>query len=206
MNVQHLTLPSHWGTQVVQRHFQQGSSTLVVAFPGRHYPCELPLLYYAGTAAIQSKYDLLLLEYGYQAARVNLDINDLSTVVDECTQAISKVIEGYETILFVSKSLGTVIASNVHEQLGVNLMKHLFITPLKATLPYMNKFGGTVIYGTSDSLFGPGEAAELEGIEHLLIVPIPGADHSLEVERVEDSLGILTRIVNLYMEFYRTHG
>jgi hypothetical protein len=60
MDLEILSLPSFWKTDLKQRYFhiQKKISKLVVLFPGSNFPCEMPSLYYAGTTAIQCGFDL----------------------------------------------------------------------------------------------------------------------------------------------------
>jgi len=57
-----LGVHSYWGTELRQKLItvHERNHSLVVLFPGRNYPCELPVLYYAGNSAIQYQYDLLI--------------------------------------------------------------------------------------------------------------------------------------------------
>lgn len=199
MNV--IVVPSVWGTEVQQKHItvREENHKLVVLFPGKNYPCDLPLLYYAGNTAIQHNYDVLRLEYGYQAARTDLDMNQLSSVIDECYESVQQVINNYEQVIFISKSLGTVIAGEVHRRLQTPI-KHVFLTPLVKTIPYMNSSEGTVIYGSNDPAFTKEDAAQIESSQK--VVQIDGADHGLETGDVEENLAHLKVVVDVYREVF----
>lgn len=80
----------------------------------------------------------------------------------------------YERILFVSKSLGTVVAGG-RQRLGDEVIKHLFLTPIKATIPYLRRSQGMMIYGTADPQFGPDEVKLTGGLPRMVIVPVEGA-------------------------------
>jgi hypothetical protein len=154
MKLDILTAPSFWKTEMKQRYFQikENNSKLVVLFPGKNYSCEKPSLHYAGNSAIQSGFDLMVLEYGYQAARTILDINDLPRVIEESEESIQRILSIYDKVIFISKSLGTIVAGEVHRRLGVPI-KHIYLTPIKDTIHYINKSDGLVIYGTKDEMF-----------------------------------------------------
>ncbi|MEP6988253.1 MAG: hypothetical protein ABI970_21795, partial [Chloroflexota bacterium] len=65
---------------------EAGSDKLLIMLPGRAYTCDFPMLYYLRSAAIQQGYDVLSIEYGFQAAHstfnpsqapdLDADIND----------------------------------------------------------------------------------------------------------------------------------
>ncbi|MEK3827637.1 alpha/beta hydrolase [Paenibacillus sp. FSL K6-1558] len=200
MKLEILNVPSFWGTEMKQKHYQvhEGNKKLVVLFPGQNYPCHKPTLHFAGTSAIQSGFDLLILEYGYQAARAELDHDDVQRVVEEIHESIKQVVNKYNQIVFISKSLGTIIAGEVHEKLDMPI-KHLFLTPIKDTIRYVNKFNGAVIYGTKDQAFSEELASKIN--EENEIVKIANANHSLETNEVEESIEILKKLVKIYKDF-----
>ncbi|MEI2284859.1 alpha/beta hydrolase [Paenibacillus polysaccharolyticus] len=200
MKLEILNVPSFWGIEMKQKHYQvhEGNKKLVVLFPGQNYPCHKPTLHFAGTSAIQSGFDLLILEYGYQAARAELDHGDVQRVVEESYESIKQVVNKYNQIVFISKSLGTIIAGEVHEKLDMPI-KHLFLTPIKDTIRYVNKFNGVVIYGTKDQAFSEELASKIN--EENEIVKIANANHSLETNEVEESIEILKKLVKIYKDF-----
>ncbi|SYX83155.1 alpha/beta hydrolase [Paenibacillus alvei] len=197
MKLDIIHMPSVWGTELKQKHItvQERNNKLVVLFPGWNYPCELPLLYYAGNTALQQKYDVLKLEYGYQAARTNLDKKDLPKVIDECYESINRIITNYDKVIFISKSLGTIIAGEVHRRFESNVY-HIFLTPLVGTIPFINTSDGIVIYGGNDPSFTKDNAKQLDGSQK--IIEIPDANHGLETGDVEENLSILKNIVTTY--------
>lgn len=196
-----LRVPSFWKTELKQRHYkvQEENSKLVVLFPGKNYPCEKPSLHYAGTSALQSGFDLLILEYGYQAARTDLDIKDLPRVIEESEESIKRIVAHYEQVVFVSKSLGTIVAGEVHRRLGIPV-KHIYLTPIKDTIDYINSSEGVVIYGTEDDMFNEEMAGEIIVSNNRRIIRIPNAKHSLETNNVDESILILRSLASIYME------
>lgn len=202
MKVEILKVASSWKTDMRQKYYQvkENNDRLVVLFPGKNYPCDKPILHFAGTSAIQSGYDLMVLEYGYQAARENLDMSELHRVIEESHESVQRIISKYEQVIFISKSLGTIVAGEVHEKLDIPI-RHLFLTPIKDTIPYINKFNGLVVYGTKDEVFNDQLAKHINIDEVREVIEIPNANHSLESNDVAESIEILGRIVRIYMNF-----
>jgi hypothetical protein len=200
-----IILPSFWGRDVVQRHFTANRPFLVVQFPGQHYSNDKPLFDYSGKAAQECGHDLLLLEYGYQAARVEFHRDDGPVLVQECLQALKLVKDDYQQLIFVSKSLGTLVAGEIARILSYDRVRHIFLTPIRPALPHMAASGGIAIYGTNDKLFGAVEAAEAGKSGRLKVFPIEGADHGLEVGNIQDSLAIMQRIVMIYHDFFKAN-
>lgn len=200
-----LTVPSFWKTELKQKHYkiQEKNSKLVVLFPGKNYPCDKPSLHYAGISAIQSGFDLLVLEYGYQAARTDLDIKDLPRVIEESEKSINRIVNNYERVVFISKSLGTIVAGEIHRRIGIPI-KHIYLTPIKDTVEYINSTEGITIYGTKDDFFNNEMAEKIIISNNRRIVKIPNANHSLETNNVDESILILRSLANIYMEVLDT--
>lgn len=200
-----LTVPSFWKTELKQKHYkiQEKNSKLVVLFPGKNYPCDKPSLHYAGISAIQSGFDLLVLEYGYQAARTDLDIKDLPRVIEESEKSINRIVNNYERVVFISKSLGTIVAGEIHRRIGIPI-KHIYLTPIKDTVEYINSTEGITIYGTKDDFFNNEMAEKIKISNNRRIVKIPNANHSLETNNVDESILILRSLANIYMEVLDT--
>jgi predicted alpha/beta-hydrolase family hydrolase len=202
MKLEILTVPSFWKTEMKQKYYQlhDENRKLVVLFPGKNYPCEKPSLHFAGTSAIQSGFDLMVLEYGYQAARTNLDINDLSRVIEDSHESVQRIISKYNQVIFISKSIGTIVAGEVHGKLEIPI-RHLFLTPIKDTVRYINKSNGLVVYGTKDEVFN-NELVNQINIDNVRkVIEIPNANHSLETNNVEESIEILGKLIRIYLDF-----
>lgn len=198
-----LKFPSHWNAEINVRYVQVADSNrkLVVLFPGKNYSCEKPTLHYAGLAAWECGYDILALEYGYQAAREELEYREIPKVVEECEHAVRQLTGNYEEMVFISKSLGTVVAGEVHRKLGAGAeIRHIYLTPIPDTLPYIHETRAVVVYGTKDDLFPAEMASRMKASSRLQVVAIPGANHGLEMERAEESLEILRELTVLYKD------
>lgn len=201
--ITYLSIPSHWGRETRHKYYCQGSKTLAIVFPGKNYPAELPLLHYSGKVALEYGCDLLLLEYGYQSARTELKREEMGILEEECRQALASL-PAYERLLFIGKSIGTVIAGAIASSPEFSgRAKCLYLTPLPQTIPHILKTGGSVIYGGADPLFGSQNAEELNGVRGVSVCKIDEANHSLEVGTVNESLAVLIVVNNLVHEFIR---
>lgn len=204
MKINKIVLPSSWGREVSHKHFINDSASLVVLFPGKNYPCDLPLLYYASMVALKSNHDVLKLEYGYQSARVDIDFNatNLDIIVEECFSAIKEVAHTYKKLIFVSKSLGTLVAGKIAQEMDNDAIEHVYLTPLDYTVPYITNSRGIVIYGTNDSVFSSESAELVKKVEIIKAYPIEGANHALELDRIQDSYDVLGQILLAYQEVF----
>lgn len=198
-----MKFPSHWNAEISVRYVQVAETNrkLVVMFPGKNYSCEKPTLHYAGLAARECGYDILALEYGYQAARTELEYREIPKIIEDSERAVRQLIGSYEEIVFISKSLGTVVAGEVHRKLGAGAnVRQIYLTPIPDTLPYIHETRAVVVYGTKDDLFPAELASRLTASNRLKIVSIPGANHVLETARAEESLEILRGLTVLYKD------
>jgi len=142
-------------------------------------------------------YDLLLVSYG--------DFDNSEDYIENAKnyalmQMEKMNISQYEDIVFVSKSMGTLIAGWLETKINEKVM-HVYLTPLQETLPYITKTENIkiVIAGTDDKYLNASilkAHCEQEGI-HLL--QIEGVGHRLEAKKdVGFNIDILKQIVEQY--------
>ncbi|OKP73874.1 hypothetical protein A3844_09245 [Paenibacillus helianthi] len=203
MSVSSIVMSSHWGREVRHKYITQESKVLAVVFPGRNYSAERSLLDYASKLAREYGCDILLLEYGYQSARAELKREEIDIVTEECKAAVASLPD-YEQLLFISKSMGSVIAGRVAAEMNLQQKtSHLYITPVADSMPLLRQSRGSIIYGGSDPTFTEEHAAGLSGQKNLRVYRIDDANHALEVGSVNESLAVLLVIINFYHEFFR---
>ncbi|MBW4085143.1 hypothetical protein [Paenibacillus sp. S150] len=203
MSASSIVMSSHWGREVRHKYITQESKALVVVFPGKSYSAERSLLDYAAKLAREYGCDILLLEYGYQSARAELKREEIDIVAEECKAAVASLPD-YGQLLFVSKSMGAIIAGTVAAEMNLQQKtSHLYLTPVADSLPLLRKSRGSIIYGGSDPTFTEHHAAELGGLKNLRVYRIDDANHALEVGSVNESLAVLLVIINFYHEFFR---
>lgn len=119
------------------------SKRIVVSFPGRR-GSEIPLLYFA------TKY---YEDMGYEKLFINHPVsNDLSldNVLRNALDLVGNINwSEYEHIVFVAKSLGTIVACKVKEMLQIPATLILF-TPLEDTVKYINKENNVLLVAMGD--------------------------------------------------------
>ena len=125
---------------------------LTVLFPGANNTCEAPLLHYARLIALQAGSDTLGIEYGYNRSGHEFTSEMYKPSLDESLEALRLCgIEKYNIVFFISKSFGTLIAGEITKRLKSVNIRNLFLTPVGATIPYINESDCTVVFGTADS-------------------------------------------------------
>lgn len=164
-----------------------------------------PVMWYTARAVFEAGYDVLGVEYGYYANRVELDLDDLDYLIEETAGAVNSVVKGhYSNVVLVGKSLGTIVQSEIRKELAFPAPNQVFLTPLKKSIPAMVKCEhALVIVGDQDNAFGESDRSELSPFSHVELSVIPGADHRLETEDYRFSVDVLKQVAVLCENFCR---
>lgn len=178
-----------------------GDKKIIMIFPGVNYSIDCPLLYYAGFKFEVRGYEKVAISYG--------DLLKQDKSIDECVEDIKNAVlmqlkaidlSQYGDIVFVSKSLGTVIAGWMDEKLCVGA-RHIYLTPIKETLPYIKNGKNiiTVVAGTKDKHLDANILKENCIKENICLKQINGVGHRLEVwGDMDKNIEILREVVALY--------
>lgn len=174
---------------------------LAIIFPGVGYTCAKPLLYYTAQLAAKYDYEVIRLDYGMDIhnfkGRTMEDLIPVAVTAKERILAQMKEINPiqYKDILMISKSIGTVIACKVQEELAWDkkTARHFWMTPIPLTLPYLENFSGLFVAGTGDPYISK-ELVEKAAFEHPDKTGkiFPGCNHSLEIHG--DTKGNIQRL------------
>ena len=173
---------------------------LAVFFPGIGYTCDKPLLYYAQELATQNGYECKRISYtlpGETRIRGNLEKMEeafriLYARAQECLSDIDW--RNYEEIVFISKSIGTVIAAAYAEKLQGVTISHVLYTPLEYTFRFSPK-NAIGFIGTADVWSVPADVIELATQQGIPMQVYDNADHSLEKGDVPSDLQIMKDVM-----------
>lgn len=179
------------------------SETLIVSFPGMAYSMDAPLMWYTALAGLEAGYDVLGLEYSFQVRGNPGFDTDLEKIAAEISDGLRAFLEEhhYGKLVFISKSIGTVIAPMVSEQLKLVLQASIFLTPLERMLPHINGSKNPLaIIGDRDPAFPARAVDQIVNKDSVML--ISGANHSLEIQgKSVESAEILRNIVQRCKEF-----
>lgn len=176
---------------------------LVVIFPGIGYTVDKPLLYHGRKLLKEAGYEeCIQVAYTYPGEtriRGNLEkMEEAFRILYVRTQECLKNVDwsAYDEILFLSKSIGTVIAAAFAEKNGLNgkKIRHVLYTPLTYTFQYhpQNAIG---FIGTADSWCVPSEVLRLSEEQGISMYVYEQADHSLETGNVLHDLDTLKDVM-----------
>lgn len=126
---------------------------LAIIFPGIGYTADKPLLYYSSRIAKNYGYEIKTVSYGTLPNNIKGDPVKMRQAFDIAYKQTEKSLNGidwesYCSILFISKSIGTVISSayaSRHKIKG----KSILFTPLTDTFSFILP-GSILFHGTND--------------------------------------------------------
>ena len=188
---------------------------LAVLFPGIGYTCDKPLLYYAGKLAQGLGYELKRVEYGNFPAGIKGDQEKMKAAFESALTQTEEILKDvdfaqYEDILFISKSVGTVVAACYRQKYHI-ACRSISFTPLEETFMFIEAHdivptdtmpcecasaGGIMFHGTKDpwvrdsSLIRKG----CERIGQPLYITENG-NHSLETGNMAVVIAILQQLM-----------
>lgn len=179
---------------------------LAVFFPGRRYGVDCPLLYYAESICREKGYDTLLMHYSGIPGQKRHDHHRREYQTDASYvrgRIKEKDLASYDEILFVSKSLGTVSAGwladalEKEKRVKPGTIRHIFMTPLEQTFPYMRKENCIVISGELDHYLERKKLKKFCKKHEVLWYCFPDVGHSMEHEKIKDTLKTMKKIMKI---------
>lgn len=169
---------------------------LAVFFGGLGYTVDKPLLYYLIFKYKKLGYEIKKIEYCVPREERSFDEWIPFLFADIETQWQQVDIASFEDIVFISKSMGTVIAGLLGEK--VPQARQIFLTPLNQTIPFLKKEKRVqlAVFGTAD----PYISAEILWLhcekEDIPFLMFEKANHSLETADLHASLEIIEQVVD----------
>ncbi len=181
---------------------------LAVFFPGIGYTVDKPLLHYSRKLAADAGFDVVLLPYSGFPHKVKGDREKMESC---CLIALSQAEEmlsstclsDYDVILFVGKSIGTIVAAEIASRFSLPDRIHfLLYTPLEETFgfPLVDAVAFT---GSADPWVQNGAVPALCHKQDIPCYVIPDANHSLETGDVREDIENLKKIMKKTEKYIR---
>ncbi len=183
---------------------------LAVIFPGIGYSCDRSLLYFSRRIAERFGYESMIMSYSGFPGKIKGDEKKKQRALEIAfSQTKSSLAEtdlnGYDDILFIGKSIGTVVASRIAAESPARERIRLVIyTPLEETFSY--PFRDAVVFsGTDDPWVGgrSGRISDLCEQKQISCHMIQDANHSLETGDPRTDLMNLQEIMSHTADFIR---
>ena len=163
---------------------------IVFSFPGKRGE-EIPLLYFGAKFYVDKDYEKVFIQHPASG-------NGLEEVYENAKAILrSYDFSEYEDIVFVGKSMGTVVACKLKEELQIDASLVLF-TPLMDTLPYMKADNRVVLAAAGDNdRFMDKEVlcrhCEAENVPYYIE---PGVGHAMEVKNdMAKNLQVISNVI-----------
>lgn len=182
---------------------------LAIFFPGRRYGVDCPLLYYSDLICKGAEYDTMYLHYAAHREEksemtIYEDIENAWRYVYERLKDVN--VKEYGDIIFVSKSIGTVLASMAQIRLQAQV-RNIYFTPLEPTLPYLAEKrlnrpeDNLVIAGTKDRFLEAEKLRKVCNSENIKLKQFEGLGHSMEAEEIMETIEIIKEIIKEVQKF-----
>lgn len=177
---------------------------LAVVFPGIGYTADKPLLYYTGRLASKHGYQIRTVSYGTLPENVKGDPEKMKQAFDLAQEQTERSLgsidwNSYGSILFISKSIGTVISSAYASRHDLTVKSILF-TPLAETFSFPLA-GSIAFHGTADPWAETNSIRELAAQKDVPLFLTQNANHSLETGDVLTDIFILKTTMERVQRF-----
>ena len=160
-------------------------SKIAVYFPGIGYHCDKPLLYYSRSIAYKLGYeDSRNVNYAYNAGNIRGNDKKMKEAYEalflQAEAELADIVWSYyDDVLFISKSIGTIIAASYATKYGLKRAKHILYTPLAQTFLFAPN-NAIAFIGTADPWSNTDEIIQLSNTNNIPLTVYDNCNHSLE--------------------------
>lgn len=175
-----------------------------VIFPGVGYHVDKPLLYYSKKIAKELGYSVIDVSYGNFPSGVKGSKEKMEAAFFSALEQAENILKNidfaqFEEVLFISKSVGTAVASAYAGKHGLDT-RNVYYTPVGESFHFM-KQPGIVFHGTSDGWVETEVVKrECEKGDFPLYITERG-NHSLETGNAQEDLANLKKIMEITQEY-----
>ena len=181
---------------------------LAVFFPGIGYTVDKPLMHYSRRLAEKHGFEIRLLPYSGFPKKVKGDESKMQEsykiALKQAKEMLSDInFEDYGDILFVGKSIGTIVAAKIASKSSVQeRIRFLFYTPLEETFSFPIQ-DAIVFTGSADPWVEAGRIPAVCRESGIPCSVIPNANHSLETADPLADIQNLSEIMAETAQFIR---
>ena len=186
---------------------------IVVLFPGLGYTCDRSLLYYTGKLLQGMGYNVIRLSYSGFPANVKGDKDGMRQcfmiALEQTEEQLNEVdFSEYKDMLFVGKSIGTVVALQYAQSHGVNA-RFILLTPREQTFEADSGSWAAVLqdnraiafHGTADPWASTEVLISACKSKSIPLYLTEGANHSLETGDVSKDIDYLQQVMEQVRRF-----
>lgn len=173
---------------------------LLVIFPGIGYHADKPLLYYGRKLAEAGGYtEQITTAYTFSGGNIRGNESKMKEAAENLYAQAEEMLKevfwaDYDDILFMSKSIGTIIATQYASRHHLKGVRHILYTPLEYT--FLDAPQDAIAFiGTNDPWSDVAKVIALCDEYHIPLHVYDGGNHSLEKEDVLENLQIMEDVM-----------
>lgn len=171
---------------------------LAVIFPGIGYTSDKPLLHYSRKILKKNGYEVICIDYDVAKEKIENSEQRKNEVFEQAfIKATAKLNEAgfdkYEEIIFVGKSIGTVVAGAIADKFMIS-PRYVLFTPIRKAFDYKHE-DAIAFHGTNDPWCNIEEVRRLCDEQGIELNITDNADHSLETGAAADDAKNLSKIL-----------
>jgi alpha/beta superfamily hydrolase len=158
------------------------SSKLAVLFPGAGSNTRAPYFYYCRYYFLRDGYDVLALSYKNIADSgdsFSEQMRKISHSIDEAIK-VSHARKPYKEIVFVSRSIGNIIAERTRTNYKYNDIISVYASPTSQAISEIKDYPGLVITSTEDETLKDGDLDRIKALRDHEVIVFDNADHRIE--------------------------
>jgi len=180
---------------------------LAVIFPGIGYHTDKPLLYFSKKIAKENGFEIVEVNYGGFEPGIKGKADKMRQAFLSALSQTEEILKSvdfsqYEKILFISKSVGTVVAGAYANKKDIHPY-NIFYTPVEKSFDVMNN-KGIVFHGNDDPWIDHSIFMEKISKTDCPYYTFDGANHSLETGSVIADLKNLNYIMEVTEEYIKS--
>ena len=177
---------------------------IVCLFPGIGYTCDKPLLYYSWKLFVALGWKVVPVPYGGFPSGVKGNAEKMKKCAEMALEQAEDLLKDidwsrYDSILFVSKSVGTVAAGAYAAKHHISC-RHVLFTPVEAAFSFGMK-DAIVFHGTSDPWADSTAIRKACRDAGFPLYITEKANHSLETGDIESDIDTIKTTMKIVREY-----
>ncbi len=197
-NKEIIKLKSYQDTVIEHEYVSQNSDTLFVLLPGLASTVHSPLINYSTMLALDLKSDYVAVNYcfhvgskPYRQEHFWQLVEDVKQVIDSC---LAK--KKYQSIVFVGKSLGSIITMVLETEYRTKYKIHLvLLTPIPEYTDKIIEREQFIAFGTADHFINQSVIDNYQKRQNITTHVIKSGDHGLNVDGAIASIDVIKKLM-----------
>ena len=179
---------------------------VTVLFPGIGYTCDRPLLYYAGKLAASLGHQVIRVPYGHFPDGVKGDPEKMRQAFLSALAQAEELLRdvdwsAYETVTFIGKSVGTVVAGAYAKKHHLKV-RFILLTPVMEAFDQLEGLA-IAFHGTADPWAQTADVIKTCGAMGIPLFLTENANQSLETGNVAFDIQTVGRVMERVAVFMR---